>query len=101
LCYVGFEWRPGLVNALPGITLFGDIGFGEHNYDHALAGFRVYFGGEDKPLINRHRDDDPLPLLVNGVNQVGGPGGMREKNSTGGTGRGRNTPGGAGSGGAS
>ena len=47
----------------------GDTGFrfpsqldgrlGEDGYTSVMAGVSLYFGGEDKSLIRRHREDDP------------------------------------------
>ncbi len=33
--------------------------FGEEGFTAVMAGFSIYFGGEDKSLIRRHREDDP------------------------------------------
>jgi hypothetical protein len=38
-------------------TLEGRLG--EDGFSSATAGFNLYFGGEDKSLIRRHREDDP------------------------------------------
>lgn len=65
--HVGAEWRPGFLDAVPGATLFADTSIGTKGYDHSLAGVRIYFGGGDKSLIRRHREDDPLNMLVGGV----------------------------------
>lgn len=94
--HLGVEWRPGLIDAVPGLALFGDAGFGDGGYDHALAGIRVYFGGGDKPLRQRHRQDDPLNMLVGGIAQAAGPSGS---NSTGSRSTGTSVSGGGGGGG--
>jgi len=40
-------------------SLFAEARIGEHDYKAAWAGIRFYFGGNDKTLIRRHREDDP------------------------------------------
>ena len=53
----GLEWFMG-EQGLPGsLTLNGQVG--EDGFTAITAGFAVYFGGEDKSLIRRHREDDP------------------------------------------
>ena len=53
----GLEWFLG-EQGLPGsLTLNGQVG--EDGFTAVTAGFAVYFGGEDKSLIRRHREDDP------------------------------------------
>lgn len=79
--HVGLEWRPDLVEALPGLALFADVGRGIHDYDHALAGIRIYFGGGDKSLKSRHREDDPLNMLVGGVASNGAAAGVAASKS--------------------
>ena len=39
------------------LTVEGQLG--EDGYSSVLAGLSLYFGGEDKSLIRRHREDDP------------------------------------------
>jgi hypothetical protein len=39
------------------ITVDGRIG--EDGFSSVMAGISLYFGGEDKSLIRRHREDDP------------------------------------------
>ncbi|MGH6799422.1 MAG: hypothetical protein ACREDI_13690, partial [Roseiarcus sp.] len=56
----GGEYQLG-VAALPGLTAFAQIGAGHSGLDHAIAGFRYYFG-PNKTLIRRQREDDPLSL---------------------------------------
>ncbi|MHB1083175.1 MAG: hypothetical protein ACYC67_27530, partial [Prosthecobacter sp.] len=48
------EWQ----TPLKGTAVYVDGGVGENGYAHLLGGVRVYFGG-DKPLKDRHREDDP------------------------------------------
>jgi hypothetical protein len=47
-----------------GVSVFGEGRYGESNYRAALGGLRVYFGGQNKSLIRRHREDDPPNYLV-------------------------------------
>ena len=54
----GAEYQPG-VKALPGLSVFADAEFGEHDWDRVFVGLRFYFGGKTKSLIRRHREDDP------------------------------------------
>lgn len=42
----------------PGLSLFASAARGDHDYDHAMAGIRYYFG-KTKSLKARHRNDDP------------------------------------------
>jgi hypothetical protein len=63
--HLGFEWQP-LNEIAPGFALFADGAIGTKDYDHALGGVRLYFGAS-KTLKARHREDDPLNLMVNGV----------------------------------
>lgn len=50
--------------------LFAKAEYGDDDYVSILGGLKFYFGGEDKSLIRRHREDDPhdkvLDLFVNG-----------------------------------
>jgi hypothetical protein len=59
----GAEYQPGFA-ALPGLTLFVDVGTYKHHI--VTAGVRLYFGMNSgfsrKPLIRRHREDDPAFL---------------------------------------
>lgn len=67
---VGFEFQPGL--GFP-VSLFADAMFGSDDYTSIMGGIRIYFGGEDKSLMARHRQDDP-PHLFNLLRQVGDDG---------------------------
>nr|VFJ64958.1 MAG: hypothetical protein BECKDK2373B_GA0170837_11432 [Candidatus Kentron sp. DK] len=62
--WVAAEYMPGIA-ALPGLSLFADVGAGEEDYSEAMAGIRYYFGakGSNKSLIRRHREDDPDSLF--------------------------------------
>ena len=39
----------------------------EHGDAAVLAGLRAYFGKRDKTLIRRHREDDPVSYMNQGV----------------------------------
>jgi hypothetical protein len=41
-------------------SLFVEGLIGEHDNNAIFAGLRAYFGSKDKPLIRRHREDDPV-----------------------------------------
>jgi hypothetical protein len=77
---LGAEWaRPIAPRALGSFFLEGRIG--ESDYKSIWAGLRVYFGNSDKPLIRRHREDDPRilePEAVHSINRsqsfIGGEG---------------------------
>jgi hypothetical protein len=53
-----------------GLALTAEYARGENHYDHALFGLRFYFG-KDKPLIDRHRQDDPPSLTQRILTGVG------------------------------
>jgi hypothetical protein len=77
----GFEYQPGFA-ALPGLSIFADAGGGGRDHYFALAGIRYYFG-DNKPLIRRHREDDP-----DGVNVTDMPTWDKKQKSSGGSGAG-------------
>ena len=55
---VGLEWfMADTVNLPVSFTLDGRVG--EDGFGSVMAGLNLYFGGEDKSLIRRHREDDP------------------------------------------
>jgi hypothetical protein len=64
---IGFEFQPGL--GFP-VSLFADAMLGSDDYTSIMGGIRIYFGGEDKSLMSRHREDDPAHLF-NLLRQVG------------------------------
>lgn len=67
------EYQPEL-NGRRSISFFVNGGAGSDESYAATAGVRLYFGPE-KPLIRRHREDDPLSLVgLSGGN--GGSGGL-------------------------
>ncbi|WP_139167511.1 hypothetical protein [Desulfuromusa kysingii] len=49
--HIGVEYQ-----LVGGLALFADAATGEDGFEHALGGIRYYFGDE-KPLINRHREE--------------------------------------------
>lgn len=55
----GVEYQLGNLPASVFVT--GQIG--EKGHRTALAGLRFYFGGADKSLVRRHREDDPFVRL--------------------------------------
>jgi opacity protein-like surface antigen len=63
----GFEYQFADSN----IALQGKAEYGDDDYFTILGGLKIYFGGEDKSLIRRHREDDPrnrtLDLFVSGI----------------------------------
>ncbi|QIG46416.1 hypothetical protein G5V57_00770 [Nordella sp. HKS 07] len=78
----GFEYQFG---GMP-MSLYSNAEYGDNDYLAVLGGLKFYFGGEDKTLIRRHREDDPrnraLDLFFksgNGDNDSGGYGGGGEE----------------------
>lgn len=63
------EWRPGILEALPGLTLFADGATGNHGYDHVLVGLRLRLDGNDKSLIRSHREDGVQSSLTDVIIQ--------------------------------
>jgi hypothetical protein len=53
----GLEWFMGDTGIPASLTLDGELG--EDGFSSVMAGLSLYFGGEDKSLIRRHREDDP------------------------------------------
>ena len=53
----GLEWFMGDTGIPASVTIDGRIG--EDGFSSVMAGLSLYFGGEDKSLIRRHREDDP------------------------------------------
>jgi hypothetical protein len=53
----GLEWFMGDAGLPASLTLDGRIG--EDGFTSVMAGVSLYFGGEEKSLIRRHREDDP------------------------------------------
>ncbi|WP_397382459.1 hypothetical protein [Prosthecobacter sp.] len=61
-----------LQTPIKGTAVYVDGGVGENGYAHVLGGVRIYFGG-DKPLKDRHRQDDPSNVNTTfiGTNSAG------------------------------
>ena len=53
-----------------GVSLFGNVATGDHDYDHAFGGIRLYFGSS-KSLMARHREDHSRNTLNTLRTQVG------------------------------
>jgi len=53
----------------PNLAAFADLAVGVEDYEHAYAGVRYYFG-EIKPLLQKHREDDPANSLLTGAIQA-------------------------------
>lgn len=51
----GFEYQ---FSGSP-MSLYGKAEYGDEDYLKVVGGLKFYFGGEDKSLIRRHREDDP------------------------------------------
>ena len=70
---VGFEWQlPGQTHDSINFGLFADAQFRE-DATGVWGGVRIYFGSQ-KPLIRRHREDDPMPLMPWDLTVVSSPG---------------------------
>lgn len=71
--HAGMEWFMGDAGLPASFTLDGRIG--EDNFSSIMAGVSLYFGGEDKSLIRRHREDDPRIRFFDVFNlgALGGP----------------------------
>ncbi len=72
----GLEWFMGDTGLPVSLTVDGQLG--EDGYTSVMAGLSLYFGGEDKSLIRRHREDDPRLHFFNIFNAglLGGGGGV-------------------------
>lgn len=55
---IGAEWAPTSASSMQP-SLFARAALHEGGEVTALAGLSLYFGGKPKPLIRRHREDDP------------------------------------------
>ena len=51
-------------------ALFVEGRIGEGDFHGAWGGLRVYFGKKDKPLIRRHREDDPIEWMPEGLGSL-------------------------------
>ena len=72
----GLEWFMGDTGLPVSFTVDGELG--EDGYTSIQAGLSLYFGGEDKSLIRRHREDDPRLHFFDIFNAglLGGGGGV-------------------------
>lgn len=68
----GFEWLTGhqLGFGAPA-SLYAEGQIGDDDHSTLWAGLRFYFGGPDKSLIRRHREDDPTDPTP-GLSQLAG-----------------------------
>lgn len=55
---LGAEWSKPIAPRTLG-SFFVEGRIGESDYKSIWAGLRIYYGNSDKPLIRRHREDDP------------------------------------------
>jgi len=55
------EWQP---HAEKGLTAYASGSVGSNDRWSAVGGLRVYFAKDGKPLIRRHREDDPAGLSL-------------------------------------
>jgi len=65
--FTGFEWAP---RSDSGMSVFADVGVDETHDVRALVGFKFYASRNDKPLIRRHREEDPDVDLPNDLFQT-------------------------------
>jgi hypothetical protein len=72
----GLEWFMGDTGLPVSFTVDGQLG--EDGFSSIQAGLSLYFGGEDKSLIRRHREDDPRLHFFNifSAGLLGGGGGV-------------------------
>ncbi|MCB1479903.1 MAG: hypothetical protein KDJ62_13745 [Rhodobiaceae bacterium] len=58
---LGFEWQVGDVFGVQTpVSVFAEGQVGDDDHATIWAGLRMYFGDQDKSLIRRHREDDPV-----------------------------------------
>ncbi len=72
--FTGLEWAP---RPSSGLSLFADVGINQDHDVRALFGLKLYLSRSDKPLIRRHREDDPevdLPSDLFQASQANPPG---------------------------
>jgi hypothetical protein len=62
------EWQ---LSSMP-LSLTAEAEFGEDSYMALTAGIKFYFGGEQKSLIDRHRQDDPADGLFDFIGAAAG-----------------------------
>ena len=68
---VGIEWAPASTSSAQP-SVFARALLREGGDVYALAGLSLYFGGQPKPLIRRHREDDPTIGNVMGLGSKAG-----------------------------
>jgi hypothetical protein len=56
--------------SIRGLSVFARLATGENRYDGAFFGLRFYFSGDNKSLIRRHREDDPVNTLWGAVTDL-------------------------------
>lgn len=61
------EWAFPIGQGYSG-AVFAEGSLGERGDGAVMAGVRVYWGAKDKPLIRRHREDDPI--LAPGIDEA-------------------------------
>mgnify|MGYP003674096818 FL=1 len=59
---IGLEWQPQTM--IDGLSFFAVGGAGSDDLDYGMVGVKWYFGGSDKSLKLRHREDDPINSLI-------------------------------------
>lgn len=64
--YVGAEW---MFEDTP-FSIFTEGQLGSKKHIMILSGARYHFGGPNKSLIRRHREDDPFSLITSLINQT-------------------------------
>jgi hypothetical protein len=65
----GVEWAPDGTS----MSFFADASASSSSNWSAVAGLKMYFGGTEKSLIRRHREDDPENLLPDDLYKSVGP----------------------------
>ena len=53
------------------LSLTADARIGEDGFASISAGIKMYFGGESKSLMRRHREDDPPNRAVDVFSGIG------------------------------
>lgn len=72
------------------LSVYTNAEYGDDDYLTVLGGLKFYFGGEDKTLIRRHREDDPrnktLDVFTSGIGKSHHHNGYGEGTTDGGDG---------------
>jgi len=68
----GFEYQLPY-DFVSGMSIFAEGRIGEDDYAGVWGGLRFAFGGEDKSLIRRHREDDPRNRLPDDLFDIAMP----------------------------